>query len=138
MSEIDLALVEAFNSHLETMLTIFLGYVSATSAFLVVAHLAATELSTILARFVNSLYSITTLALAGITQRQGEVILGIRSQMGEVLSWHPAVYEPAWVLVMFMRSPFVVMVLIYAGSIWYFRYARNKVGTSSRTSGKTT
>ena len=121
----DYELVDIFNSNVEVLLALFMAFVSATSAFLVVAYLAAKELSSFLLKVAISLYSITSFLLMGIAERQGAVLIGIRNQMGESLSWHPAVYETQWIMPTLFRSVVIVMALLYASSIWYFFHARN-------------
>ena len=128
MSETDILLVDLFNSNTETMLQIFFGFVSATSAFLVVANLAAKEMSRALVTVTVTLYTAASAVMIGGTNRQALVVFGIRDEMKNIdsLQWHPAVYEAPWIFPTIMHGVPVVELLLCLGAIWYFFYARNE------------
>ncbi len=118
-------LLDAFDSHLASVISFFVAYISATSAFLVVAYLAAPRLPSLVARLVVGLYSLTAVFFLMIFQRHWTSMLTIRDQMGDAgLSWYPAVYEPPWVLPTAMWVGVIVMSILYVGSVWYFVSAR--------------
>lgn len=48
-------LLDVFNSHLSAVISFFLAYISATSAFLIVAYLAAPQLPSLVVRLVIGL-----------------------------------------------------------------------------------
>ncbi len=96
MSEYEV--VDLFNSHAETLLTILMGFISATSAFLIVAYLVAKELSAFLASVAMALYSIASLVLMALAERQGTALVDLRGQMRQILSWHPGTYEDQWIM----------------------------------------
>ena len=122
MSEYELA--DLFNSHVQTVITIFMAFVSTTSAFLIVTYLAAKEFSSFLTRVVVALYTISSLMLIGITQRQTQVIVGLRGEMEGVATWHPAVYEPEWIMPTAFSSVVIVMGLFMMGALWFFAFTR--------------
>ncbi len=127
MSEIEILLVELLNTNATTMIELFFGFISATSAYLVVSHIAAQELSTALVKVTVALYSVTAAVLIGGTQRQGMVLFGIREQMEKVpsLTWHPAVYEADWIFPTIIYGMPMVESLLFVSSVWYFFHARN-------------
>ena len=127
MSEYEL--VTLFNSHIETMIAIFMAFVSTTSAFLIVTYLAATEFPRFLARVTVGLYSITSLTLMGIGERQAATIIGLRSQMEGVVFWHPAVYEAEWILPTALYSIIVTMLFLFVSSLWFFFFTRQRIET---------
>ena len=114
-------LLDSFDSHLASVISFFLAYISATSAFLVVAYLTAPQLPRLVARLVVGLYSLTAVFFLMIFQRHWTSMLTIRDQMADTgLSWYPAVYEPRWILPITMWFGVIVMSVLYVGSVWYF------------------
>lgn len=125
MSEYEL--VDLFNSHLETLLAIFMAFVSTTSAFLVATYLAAREFSSGLGKVVVALYSITSIVLMGIAQRQSVVCVDIRGEMEQSVTWHTAVYEPSWIMPTGFFSVSVVMAALFLSALWYFFHTTTRI-----------
>ena len=128
MSETDILLAELFNSNVETYLQIFFGFVSATSAFLIVAHSTAREMPRALASVAVTLYTVTSIVLIAGTSRQGLSIVGIRSQLKQIdaLHWHPAVYAPDWLAMLNMYGMVIIEFFLFLGAVWYFLHARKQ------------
>ena len=123
-------LLDAFDSHLSSVISFFVAYISATSAFLVVGYLAAKDLPALVARLAISLYSLTAIFFLAVFQRHWTSLLTIRSQMRDAgLVWYPAVYEPQWIIPTTLWTGVFVMAVLYAGSIWYFISARRGTAT---------
>ena len=125
MTKLDILLVDLLSSNAMIAIEIFFGFISATSAFLVVGYLAAKELSAPLLKVAVALYSVTSFVLIFAAQRQGLVLVGIREQMGSNLTWHPAVYEAQWIFPTVIFGMPVVMTLLFVSATWYFLHARN-------------
>ncbi len=83
----DFELVDAVASHAALFITFFMAFISATSALLVVAHVAAEKMPVALVRVVIAIYTVTSLFVIGCFQRLTQVALGIQGQMGESLNW---------------------------------------------------
>ena len=114
-------LLDAFNQHLGTTVSFFVSYISATSAFLVVAYLAGKQLPPIVAKLAIGLYSLTAVFFMALFQRHWVSLLSVREKMHDVdLSWYPAVYESQWFMAVTMWIGVAVMAVLYAGSVWYF------------------
>ena len=126
MSETDILLAELFNSTVSTMVQIFFGFISATSAFLVVAHLASKEMYKALAIVTVALYVVASVVLIGGTNRQSLIVFGIRDllKQSNVMQWHPAVYEAEWIFPTLMHGIPIVETLLFFDAIWYFLHAR--------------
>ena len=126
MSETDILLAELFRSNAEMMMQIFFGFVSATSAFLVVAHTAGKEMTRALTAVTVTLYVVTSAVLIGGTNRQALVVFGLRDQMKEtgVMQWHPAVYEASWIFPTIMHGIPLVELLLCIGAVWYFFHSK--------------
>ena len=119
-------LVDAFNSTSNSTLSFVLAYISATSAFVVIAHIASNELPAYIARLATAIYTFVAVFLIGATERSLRLLVSIREQMPGVVDWHLAVVEPRWFLPSFSVAALVVMCALYAASVWYFVYLRKK------------
>ncbi|MGD9603449.1 MAG: hypothetical protein AB7O21_06110 [Gammaproteobacteria bacterium] len=119
-------LTNAFLSHAGLLLTYFMAFVSATSALLVVAYFAGTNLPVLLSRVVVGIYASTSLFLMTSFQRQSALFLAVREQMRPHVDWHTAVTEPAWILPTMLWLGLATMLAVFAGGIWYFYAARNQ------------
>ena len=118
-------LLDAFNQHLGTTVSFFVSYISATSAFLVVAYLAGKQLPPIVAKLAIGLYSLTAVFFMALFQRHWTSLMSVRDKMHDMdLSWYPAVYESQWFMPITMWIGVMVMAVLYAGSVWYFISAR--------------
>jgi len=117
-------IVDLFNSHVETLIAIFMAFVSTTSAFLIVTYLAASEFPTILARVTVGLYVITSVTLMGIGEREAATLLALRARMVGVATWHPVVLEPEWIAPAASYAMVSVMALLLISSMWFFIYTR--------------
>jgi hypothetical protein len=115
-------LADLFNSQAAFLLAILMGFVSTTSAFLAVTYLAGKEFTSFIRIMTLMLYSITSILLMALAQRQSAVLVGLRSQMEGVLTWHPAVYEANWIMPTAFYSTVFVMAALFISSIWYFLY----------------
>jgi hypothetical protein len=123
----DYELADLFVTHVQVLLTYFMGFISATSALLVVAHVTGSTLPAALVRVVIAIYTITSIFMIASFQRLSIVILGIRDQMGESLSWHAVVQEDPWILKLLTSIGVVAMVVIYTSGIWYLLKVRRPV-----------
>ena len=115
-------LVDAFMNHVGLGMTFFMAFLSATSAFLVAAYLAGSELPVVLARIIVAIYSLASVFLIFSFQRIGNIMLDIREQMHGITEWHTAVYEQQWVIPSAVWLAVVVMSLVFVGSIWFFQH----------------
>jgi len=120
----DYELVDAFMSHANIALTYFMGFISATSAFVVIGHIAARDIPASLANIATAIYTVASVFFVASFQRVSTAIVAIRDQMGESLIWHPAAAEPAWVLHGLVWSGFGATAILYTSAIWYFFHAR--------------
>ena len=125
MTETDILLAELCNSSATTLVEVFFGFISMTSAFLAVGYFTAKKLSSPLVSLAVALYSITSLVFIAGAQRQATLLVAIREQMGENLSWHPVTYEAQWILPVVFFGLLGIMALLFVGSVWYFFYTRN-------------
>jgi len=124
MSEYELA--DAFQSHVQMLGTFFFGFLSATSAYLVVVHLTSREIPKFLARITIAIYTAASIFLIASFQRQSSLLLDIRGLMKEKLPWHTAVYEPQWVMPIIIWLAVGLMTSLFVSSIWYHLHSRKK------------
>ena len=122
MSEYELT--DSFLNHVELSMTYFMAYLSATSAFLAVAYVAGSEIPRILARVVLAIYSLASVYLIFAFQRITAIYASVRDEMRELVEWHPAVYEPPWVIPTVAWTAIAVMAMLYISTIWYFMHVR--------------
>ncbi|MDA0821185.1 MAG: hypothetical protein O3C28_02020 [Proteobacteria bacterium] len=125
----DYELADIFVTHAQVLLTYFMGFISATSALLVVAHVTGSTLPAALVRVVIAIYTITSVFLIASFQRLSAVVLGIRGQMGESLNWHAVVHEDPRILELLTSIGVFAMVVIYVSGIWYLLRVRRLMGT---------
>lgn len=98
----------------------FVSFISATSALLVVAHLASKELSSTIVKLAIALYTFTAIFFLGNFQRAFNVTIAVRDRMvSENVSWYPAAVEPQWIIPAVMWIGVAVMVVLAVGSISY-------------------
>jgi len=121
-------LLNTFAAHMDLVQTYFVSFISATSAFLVVAHLAAKELSSSIVTLAISLYAFTAIFFLASFQRTFTATIGLRDKMLAFdMTWYPAVTEPQWLLPTVMWIGVAVMAVLAAGSISYFVTAQRRV-----------
>jgi hypothetical protein len=125
----DYELADIFVTHVQVLLTYFMGFISATSALLVVAHVAGSTLPVALVRVVIAIYTITSVFMIASFQRLSVVMLGIRGEMGESLSWHAVVQEEPWVLELLTSIGVFAMIVIYLSGVWYLLRVRKPFDT---------
>ncbi|MFT4562612.1 MAG: hypothetical protein ACI9BW_002358 [Gammaproteobacteria bacterium] len=119
MSEFEL--LNTFVLHMDLVQTYFVAFISATSAFLVVAHLAAKELSSTIVKLAIGLYTFTAIFFLASFQRTFAGTIGLRDKLlAANMTWYPAVSEPQWLMPTVMWIGVVVMVVLTTGSISYF------------------
>ncbi|MFT4562829.1 MAG: hypothetical protein ACI9BW_002576 [Gammaproteobacteria bacterium] len=128
MSEFELT--ETFLNHVELSMNYFMAYLSATSAFLVVAYMAGSEIPRFLARVAVMIYSLASIYLIIAFQRVAAIYVGVRDEMRGTVEWHPAIYEPSWLIPSVAWLAVVVMVLVYVCSIWFFYHVRINAHTT--------
>lgn len=120
-------LQDAFLSCIDMGQVYFLSFISATSAFLVVAHLAAKTISSNLTKLAVGLYSFTAIFYLGNFQRAFTAVIAFRDKMAEAnMSWHPAVADPQWVMPVIMWMGVTIMILFAFSSVVYFISARKR------------
>ena len=125
MSQYDL--VGLWITHLNFAITLFVAFLSATSALLIVAHFKGSELQQSLYRIVTTLYCVSATFLLLMFAKVIEAALNIRSQMVEAeMIWYNTVYEPQSVAPTVFTIGFVAQVLLAAGAVWYFRSTRHR------------
>lgn len=118
-------LLDLFNSFLDTTFTFLVSYISGTSAFLAVAYIVGKKLPLFVAGLIITLYSMASLFFLIAFQRNWTALISIREQMVDAnLAWMPAVYEPQIVMPLAMWLGVIVMIVLYAGSVWYLLSVR--------------
>jgi hypothetical protein len=125
MSQIDLANV--WITHLNFAITLFVAFLSATSALLIVAHFKGSELQRSLYRIITALYCVSAVFLLLMFGKTLEAALDIRGQMVEAeMVWYNTVYEPQMVAPTVFTIGLFTQVLLAAGALWYFRSTRRR------------
>ena len=118
-------LTDSFINALDVLMTFFMAYLSATSAFLAVAYLAGSNIPSSLSKVVVSVYSLASTFLIFSFQRAGAMLIGLAEQMRSLnMTWHPAVYQPHWALEGALWLAVTVMVLVFAASMWFYLHVR--------------
>ncbi len=124
MSEYEL--LDLWITLLNFAVTVFVAFLSATSALLVVAHLKGDELSPTLFRLVTALYCVAAAFFLIMYAKTSEGALNVRGQMQAAgMDWHNTVYEPQFIAPMLLIIGFFVQLLLAGGAVWYFRSTRN-------------
>jgi hypothetical protein len=83
-----------------------------------------------LVRVIIAIYTITAVFMIASFQRLSVVILGIRDQMGESLSWHAVLQEDPWVSELLTSIGVFAMIVIYASGVWYLLRVRKLTNTA--------
>ena len=118
----------AFTSHMDLVHVYFASFVSVTSAFLVVVHIAATRLPKLISNLALALYVFASIFFLVNYQRSFTMTIGVRDYMtNSDMLWYPAVTEPQWVMPLTMWIGVIVMSVLAAGSIWYYLVRKRRV-----------
>ena len=106
-------------------MTLFVAFLSGTSALLIVAHLKGKELHLRLYRLVAALYVVATAFFLVMYAKTLEGALDVRAQMHVAdLDWFNAAYEPQIIAPLVFSLGFVVQLMLAIGSLWYLRSTR--------------
>jgi hypothetical protein len=120
-------LVDLWITHITFAMTVFVAFLSATSAFLIVAHFKGGELRQSLYWIVTALYSVAAVFFLLLYAKTLEAAIDIREQARLAdMDWYNIVYEPGMMAPFIFTTGFVVQVLLAFGSVWYFRSTRSR------------
>ena len=120
-------LVDLWITHLTLAMTVFVAFLSATSAFLIVAHFKGKELRQALYWIVTTLYCVSAVFFLLVFAKTLEGALDVREQAKLAgLDWFNIVYEPQILAPTIFTIGFIVQVLLAVGSIWYLRSTRRQ------------
>lgn len=120
-------ITDLFATHVTITVTIFMAFVSITSALLVATYFAGHVISSTLARVIIIIYSTSSIFLITAFQRTSDVLIRIRAQFDENMSWHTAASEPIWILPTAVGIGTLTLIGISVGSIWYFFETRKNL-----------
>jgi len=119
-------LVDLWITHLNFAMTVFVAFLSATSALLIVAHLKGKDLQPLLYRIITALYSVAAVFFLLLFAKTLEGALDIRGQMHMAdLDWYNTVYEPQIIAPSILTIGLLVQVMLAVGSLLYFRSTRS-------------
>ena len=125
MSQSDL--VNLWVTHMDFLLVLFVAFMSATSAFVVVANIKGKDLSSAACRLVRCLYVVASVFFLVFMGKVAESILNLRGQMHAAnMEWYNVVYEPQFVLPLILIIGLVVVVSLVVGSLWYLSSLRKE------------
>jgi hypothetical protein len=111
--------------HWTFLLSMFLAFISGTSAFLIVINLKGHDFSVQLYRLVLALYLIATLFFMLFMVKVTESILNLRGQMIERdMDWYNVVYENQTVLPALLVLGLLLTVSLAVAAVWYSRSVR--------------
>ena len=120
-------LVDLWITHITFAMTVFVAFLSATSAFLIVAHFKGGQLRQSLYRIVTALYSVAAAFFLLLYAKTLEAAMDVREQARLAdMDWYNIVYEPGMMAPFIFTTGFVVQVLLAVGSVWYFRSTRSR------------
>ena len=123
-------LIDLWLTHMDFLLVLFVAFISATSAFVVVANVKGKELSLAACRLVRHLYIVASMFFLVFMGKVSESILNLRGQMHNAnMEWYNVVYEPQFILPLILGSGFVVVVSVMGGSLWYLNTVRKELDT---------
>ena len=119
-------LVDLWISQLNFSTTIFVAFISATSALLIVAHLTGKDLHQFLYRIITALYSVAAVFFLLTFAKSSEALLNIRGQMHMAdMDWYNAVYEPQIIAPLVIAIGILLHVILAVGSLLYFKSTRS-------------
>ena len=120
-------LIDLWITHLALAMTVFVAFLSATSAYLIVAHFKGGELRQSLYRIVTALYCVAAVFFLLMYAKTLEAAIDIRGQaILADMDWYNIVYEPGMMAPFIFTTGFIVQVLLAVGSVWYFRSTRSR------------
>ncbi len=120
-------LVDLWITHLTLAMTVFVAFLSATTAFLIVAHFKGPELRQSLYRIVTTLYGVAVVFFVLMYAKTLEAAIDIRGQAKLAdMDWYNIVYEPQMIAPFIFTTGFIVQVILAIGSVWYFKSTRNQ------------
>ena len=123
-------LVDLWVTHMDFLLVLFVAFMSATSAFVVVANIKGKDLSSAACRLVRCLYVVASVFFLVFMGKVAESILNLRGQMHAAnMEWYNVVYEPQFVLPLILITGLVVVVSLVVGSLWYLSSLRKESGS---------
>lgn len=123
MSQYDL--IDLWVTHMDFLMVLFVSFISATSAFLVVANVKGRELQQGAYRLIVYLYFVASLFFLAFMAKVSEGIFNLRGQMHEAnMDWYNVVYEPQFILPIILIAGLLIMISLVAGSLWYFASVR--------------
>ena len=123
-------LIDLWLTHMDFLLVLFVAFISATSAFVVVANVKGKELSLAACRLARHLYIVASMFFLVFMGKVSESILNLRGQMHNAnMEWYNVVYEPQFILPLILGSGFVVVVSVMGGSLWYLNSVRKELDT---------
>jgi hypothetical protein len=118
-------LIDLWVIHMNFLVTLFVAFMSATSAFLIVANLKGKDLHPIAYNLVRYLYLVASVFFIVFMGKVAESILNLRGRMRAAnMDWYNVVYEPQVVLPLILITGLVVVISLIAGSLWYFGSVR--------------
>ena len=123
-------LIDLWLTHMDFLLVLFVAFISATSAFVVVANVKGKELSRAACRLVRLLYIVASMFFLVFMGKVSESILNLRGQMHKAnMEWYNVVYEPQFILPLILGAGFVVVVSVMGGSLWYLNSVQKELDT---------
>jgi hypothetical protein len=118
-------LVDLWITHLNFAMTVFVAFLSATSALLIVAHFKG-QLQRSLYRIVIALYCVAAVIFILLFAKTLEGALDIRGQMGAAnMNWYNTVYEPQLIAPTVLTIGLLVQIMLAVGSLWYLKSTRS-------------
>jgi len=118
-------LISLWVTHMNFLLVLFVSFMSATSAFVIVAHVKGKELHPVAYKLVRYLYVVASAFFLVFMGKVAESILNLRGQMREAgMDWYNVVYEPQFILPLILITGMIVVISLAAGSLWFFHSVR--------------
>jgi len=120
-------LIDLWVTHITHAITVFVAFLSATTAYLIVAHLKGGEIRQSLYRIVTALYCVGAVFFVVMYAQSLVAAINIREQarLAE-MDWYNAVYEPPMIAPIVFTTGFIVQVILAVCSVWYFRSVRSR------------
>jgi len=118
-------LIDLWVTHMDFLLVLFVAFISATSALVIVANVKGKDLHAAAYKLVRYLYVVASVFFLVFMGKVAESILNLRGQMHAAnMDWYNVVYEPQFVLPLILIAGLVVMVSLVIGALWYFSSVR--------------
>ena len=123
-------LIDLWVTHMDFLMVLFVSFISATSAFLIVANVKGRELPKGAYRLIVYLYLVASVFFLAFMAKVSEGIFNLRGQMQEAnMGWYNVVYEPQFVLPIILVAGLFIVVTLVAGALWYFASVRRIPGS---------